>query len=645
MYSANSRLRHILALLACVLTAVTGRAGEHPELAISAIPDSLRRGANAVVRSDETTMWIAAPDEVHVTRARIISLLNPEAARQRNLFSLSSSLQSIDALSALVYDASGKEIARIGRKEFVRLPLNIASQEFSDIVLRTHEVAYAGYPFTIAFAEEVTLHHTFMLPEWSPAFLESTDKVSLMAASLTVAAVKEAGLHYRCISGMPGPGKTGDSLTWRISGIPAVNPEPLTIRNQLATPSVLFAVDSCSLEAFAGRTKSWKELGAFVFNLNAGRNALTEGDKGYVQHLSEASHERRNIVRLLYKYMQQRCRYVSVQPGIGGWQTLKADFVGANQYGDCKGLSNYMMSLLGAGGITSYPVLITAGNDYVPLPGDFPSPRFNHEILCVPDGKDTIWLECTSANHEPGYLGDFTGDRDGLMITSDGGVLVHTPRLTEAQNYTRRQVAGAIADEGFCQLHLSAAHSGHQHDVLYPQVMNRSRDELIRFANRRFALSSYTVEKFHFEEAAPDGAVPAITEEIDFRAEGLVTKSATRYFINLNMVPLELPEIVAGAPRKMPFTIQNSVRIEDEFILKIEKRATPELLPKAVAIHQPFGSFSCAVSCSGDSIVVRRKYVLKAGTYAPDQFQAFAAMVAGAAASATYKAVMAVDKS
>ena len=47
----------------------------------------------------------------------------------------------------------------------------------------------------------------------------------------------------------------------------------------------------------------------------------------------------REKIRVLYRYLQQNHRYISVQVGIGGMQPISASAVYTNGYGDCKGLS------------------------------------------------------------------------------------------------------------------------------------------------------------------------------------------------------------------------------------------------------------------------------------------------------------------
>ena len=107
-------------------------------------------------------------------------------------------------------------------------------------------------------------------------------------------------------------------------------------------------------------------------------------------------------------------------------------------YGDCKALSNYTRSLLDAVGVKSYYALVTAGENLEEMTESFPSNRFNHAILYVPLANDTLWLECTNQHLPFGYIGGFTDDRKALIITDDGGKLLHTTVYTAANNRLER---------------------------------------------------------------------------------------------------------------------------------------------------------------------------------------------------------------
>ncbi|MFX4389041.1 hypothetical protein ABTA48_19565, partial [Acinetobacter baumannii] len=63
-----------------------------------------------------------------------------------------------------------------------------------------------------------------------------------------------------------------------------------------------------------------------------------------------------------------------------------------------------MVALLKEAGIKANNVLIKAGEGKTDILSDFPSNQFNHVVVCVPNGKDSIWLECTSQTVSPGYM-------------------------------------------------------------------------------------------------------------------------------------------------------------------------------------------------------------------------------------------------
>ena len=70
-----------------------------------------------------------------------------------------------------------------------------------------------------------------------------------------------------------------------------------------------------------------------------------------------------------------------------------------------------MKAALKAVGIKSYIALINAKYNSEPVDPSFPENGFDHVILCIPQPKDSIWLECTSNTTDFGVLGSFTENR------------------------------------------------------------------------------------------------------------------------------------------------------------------------------------------------------------------------------------------
>ena len=71
------------------------------------------------------------------------------------------------------------------------------------------------------------------------------------------------------------------------------------------------------------------------------------------------------------------------------------------------------------------------------LEKDFASMQGNHVILNIPvENQEDIWLECTSQKLPFGFIGDFTDDRDVLVITPEGGKIQHTKKYDNGRKFT-----------------------------------------------------------------------------------------------------------------------------------------------------------------------------------------------------------------
>ena len=145
---------------------------------------------------------------------------------------------------------------------------------------------------------------------------------------------------------------------------------------------------------------------------------LSESTINEIQELVKNENSKIDKAKKIYQYVQDKVRYISVQVGIGGWKPFNASEVDKSSYGDCKALTNYTMSLLKAANIKSNYSLVYAGNSQRNIEGDFTSIQGNHVILNIPqDTKEDIWLECTSQKMPFGFIGDFTDNRDVLVIS------------------------------------------------------------------------------------------------------------------------------------------------------------------------------------------------------------------------------------
>ena len=82
---------------------------------------------------------------------------------------------------------------------------------------------------------------------------------------------------------------------------------------------------------------------------------------------------------------------------------------------------------------------------------DFPSfvGQSNHVILNIPqEGKEPVWLECTSQTMPFGFLGDFTDDRYVFEISPNSGKIIKTPAYSNEQNKSSIEAKCGISPSG-----------------------------------------------------------------------------------------------------------------------------------------------------------------------------------------------------
>src|SRR5690606_28616627 len=148
-------------------------------------------------------------------------------------------------------------------------------------------------------------------------------------------------------------------------------------------PTVLAGPVDFDYGGYPGRMDTWENFGKWQWSVNAGRDKLPDATIAKVKSMTEGKSEYEKI-KILYEFLQNKTRYVSIQVGIGGLQPFEARVVDQMGYGDCKALSNYMVALLKEVGITGYYTTIMARQDAGEVFTDFSNDQSNHIIVAVP---------------------------------------------------------------------------------------------------------------------------------------------------------------------------------------------------------------------------------------------------------------------
>jgi hypothetical protein len=260
-------------------------------------------------------------------------------------------------------------------------------------------------------------------------------------------------------------------------------------------------------------------------------------------------------------------------------------------------------------GIKANYVLVTAGSGKKGLSEDFPAPYFNHVITCIPNNKDTIWLECTSQSESPGYLGTFTGDRKALLIDQDGGHVVSTPAYQEEDNLQLRKITCSVDVSGELTAKLVTLFTGTQQENVHSLIHNANKEERERYLNNTISLPTYKVDFMEYKEK--QGKIPSVIEELHITAPNFATVSGRRLFIDIHAFNRSNTRLSKNVNRSRPIQFILSFKDIDTVQITIPTGYQPEAIPKDLVLITPFSSYSTTYSIKDNQILVVRKQIRK----------------------------------
>lgn len=590
-----------------------------PFYPVSAIPDSLKKNAHLVKRIEEGTVKINDLTDIRLVFHCVATVLDEAGAEDMKLEEYYDKLREIRSISGALYDADGKLLKRLKQSDIRDISAVGDGSLMSDGRLKLHEFYHNVYPYTVEYTIEKRFNTMNWIPDWQP---QEGIYTAVEKSRLTVIYPENYELRYRSYLYDGKPVVTTEngnkSITWEINQLAARKYEAYPVELYQRVPTIFLAPTDFELGSYKGKMTTWKDFGNFVYQLNEGRDVLPDNIKAKVHELINGVNSRQEKIRLLYKFLQQNNRYISIQLGIGGWQTFDAASVAANGYGDCKALSNYMMALLKEAGIKSNCVLVRSGPHEHTIPEDFPSSQFNHVILCLPDTKDTTWLECTSNTLPAGYLSQFTENRPVLLLDAQDSKLIRTPAYGMDCNEQLRHVTAVIDSSGNIDIKATTVYNGLQQDNLHEMLHSLSQEKQLEVLRKGLGLSSYDINSYHCTEL--ETPIPSIEEKLGIKGNNYATVTGKRMFLFPNILTRDGMKLEAEEGRKSDIKFDFPYRDVDTVNITLPAGYKPESLPAPMAITGKFGNYNAAVTIKGNTLNYIRKMERKAGIFPATDF-------------------------
>ncbi|WP_138990066.1 DUF3857 domain-containing protein [Larkinella sp. C7] len=609
--------KQFIGLVACWLISLASWAAE--PFSVATIPSGLPAGAAVVMRLYEQTFEVRTRAEAVETVHYAVTILNEGGKSYTSVAIPYTKLSKVGSIEGILYNAEGKVIRRLKRSDIEDLSWVSNFSLFEDSRMKSAGFTYADYPFTVEFRYETTTQNTMLYPDWFPL---SDDKLALESAQFRMIVPVGQTLRYKTLNHLPAPEvvetSTGRTYTWKLKQQKIHEQEVQAPYYTNRGPGVLTAPDEFELGTRKGRMTTWQELGRFHYELNEGRDQLPESLRQQVLELVANETDVKKKIQKIYGFVQLHTRYVSIQLGIGGWQTFPASVVAEKGYGDCKALTNYTYALLKTVGIPSFRALVSAGQHSADVLPDFPASRFNHMFLCVPLAKDTLWLECTDQHAPAGYTGSFTDNRYALVLTPDGGKLVRTPVYLPVHNRQNRSAILRLDASGKATADVRTIYTGIQAESVESVVRAANPDDQRQWLYRQFGIPNFTILSFSFQE--DKSALPTFIERMVVELPNCATRSGNRLFFVPNQLPSTQTLPIQTDHRTAALQLATGYIDTDTVICQLPAGLGVEYVFEPIQLTSRFGSYQASVKVEGKTVKYIRRLVVEAGLYAPETY-------------------------
>lgn len=600
-------------------------------IALSLLPTVLCAQMATIVESNTEFEYTGARSAV-CREHRVIRVNNEHGAEAAIFSCMCSENISLGKFSGTVVDASGKVLVKIKKGDLIR------SEYSSELISDQYGYFYGyeshSYPYTVTYDwEERFDNGIHVLPMFVPQPAYDVDAV--YARYRIVGAEENA---YRCHAMNFTPewrntqigGKTAREVT--VEHLPAVPHYSYGLPLREQTPLMYVAPTSFVMHGTRCDLTDWQSFGLWVNGLLKGRDKIPQPLAERLAAVTDTCTTTHSRIEAVRRMIGQTTRYVSIQGGLNGYQSMSVEEVYKKGLGDCKALANYLCSALRHLGIPAEYALISTQRKRLM---DMPSlQELNHVIAMIPLPGDTLWVECTNPNYPYDHLPADLCDHDVVVIRDEGGVLMHTPALPDDHNTDHSVYSIELTPQGHAQMHLDEYLKGQFFDQYLALTTLQPTEQ------RKRMLGQLNIAKAQISDLQLAHQEDVMHLSMDFSADAYAKVTGNRLFVPV--CPVVLSGLRNAKEPAHDISLEDSGGvITDEVQITLPEGSSVEHLPEAREMTSAFGSCSIeAVEAEPGKVKVSVRVQINSGHYPAQQYEDWVAFRKSIASLANNKMVI-----
>ncbi|MEQ6123192.1 DUF3857 domain-containing protein [Pseudotenacibaculum sp. MALMAid0570] len=597
---------------------------QESNLMASTIPAELKENANSVLRTETMNVSVLAINKMNVKVKQVITILNKIGHDQHYDTSVGyDNDRKIKKLKLTIYNASGIEIKRVSKNKFIDISAVDGGTLYSDSRVKYYDYIPISFPYTFVLEYEFESSSTGFIPKWFPV-----KSYNLSVENSNYRFSNNIGLKIRTKENQFKGNEivkniSSNSVHFNLKNFKAVKYESMSVSFESIMPNLLVGLNEFSLKNIKGKANNWEEFGKWRYDyLLNGKDKVSEEIRAKIIKMVEGVESDIEKAKIIYQYVQNKTRYISVQEGIGGWKPIAANQVDKVGYGDCKGLTNYTKALLDAVNVVSHYSIVWAGSTEKSVEKDFFSMQGNHVILNIPNQGEDIWLECTSQVMPFGFLGDFTDNRDVLVVTPEGGIIKRTPAYLDEHNLQTTKATVTFDPKGNLSAELIRKSEGIQYDSSF-FLEDKSKTEQIEHYKSNVWGYNNNLEVNSIKLTNDRDSIQ-FTEELNLVANNYASVNNDEFIFRINAFNKNSFVPKRYRNRKLPLKVTRGYKDVDEYTIKLPEGYSVVVLPNAIDVTTKFGTYKMSVEKQDDATLLYKKELLvKHGLYPKEEYDAY----------------------
>lgn len=551
-----------------------------------------------------------------------VCVMSKDAADEGVFLAYQDGFKSLSSFSG-VLESGGKVIKKYKMSDLKTV--SVGEGGITDATVSYLEPV-APVPYVVEYTYEISYKNGFIT---FPSFIPTTEPdVVLSAASYTLTVPPGTELMYKSsMEPVKESGAKADVYTWKAPTFPGYVYEHMMPSIFEKIPYLYVGPKSFTYSRTKGEQTDWQAAGMWLYDLQKDVCVVPDALRAKVEQMTAGVSSDRQKIKILYEYLRQNTRYVSIQLGIGGLRPFPVEMVMNSGFGDCKALSVYMQALLSAAGIHSEYLIVDT--DRRNLLKDFYSVgQMNHAMLCVPMQKDTLWIECTNPRMPLGYRHDNIAGHEVVLVGPNGGQKVRVRPYPDSLRRSVESVEVTLNADG------SAHCVGSRHLVLddaeayvgFSSLTEKTKFNAIMGANsltpNNFKIVS-VVDNFEDWVNMSDGEeyIPETDITYEFDAANYAKVTGDRIFLDLN--PFAKQVRADRKQRVNDYVRSRMIIVEDVVSLTLPEGYTVESLPESSTISSPFGTLQTSVVFADGKIDVVQTLTMNPGRFTAQEYDLY----------------------